>query len=56
MKKWLDRINHWKLDKKMQVLVNDFYYCDDHNYFSGIHHFLSDLHERKVHRTSADEQ
>ncbi len=21
MKKWLDRINHWKLDKKMQVLV-----------------------------------
>ena len=21
MKKWMERINHWKLDKKMQVLV-----------------------------------
>ena len=21
MKKWIERINHWKLDKKMQVLV-----------------------------------
>ena len=56
MKKWIERINHWKLDKKMQVLVTHSHYCYDLDHFGCIHHFLSNLDEGKIHRTAADKQ